>query len=64
MYDYHIHSVLLDYSLQMTVVMATRDRKNRGKTGVSSKIGKLTVSKNLEEEMNIHKGHQMLRKLL
>lgn len=64
MFDYHIHSVLLDYSLQMTVVMATRDRKNRGKTGVSSKIGKLTVFKNLEREMNIHKGHQMLRKLL
>lgn len=64
MYDYHIHSMLLDYFLQMTVVMATRDRKNRGRTGVSSKIGTLPVSKNLEGEMNIHKGHQMLRKLL
>ena len=59
MYEcHHIYSMLLDYFLQMTIVMATGGRTNRGKAGVSSKIGKLTVSKNLEGDMSIHKGHQ------
>ncbi|XP_023596351.1 probable polyketide synthase 1 [Trichechus manatus latirostris] len=54
MYEYHIHPVLLDCFLQMGLVMATRDKKIGGKTGFPSKIGKLTVLKTFEVEMNIY----------
>lgn len=54
MYKYHIHPVLLDCFLQIAFVVATKDVELRRKASFPSKIGKLTVFKDLEGEMNIY----------
>ncbi|KPP58599.1 hypothetical protein Z043_123561, partial [Scleropages formosus] len=52
LYDYHIHPVVLDYLMQMTVIFPTSGFKSR--PGFPSAIGSLTILGPLEKEMALY----------